>query len=209
MLNSLLLAGFAWAAGVAGPQFPVTLSSALPQPAAAVRALRPVPAQAAFTLPTSNNAAEEAFVALINTERSQRGLSTLTLDPMLTATARAHSQEMCGQNYFDHQSPTPGMTSPMDRYLASAKAAWAASAGVSAGRRKHLLLQRLQRHLQRGLCSPGVYGKPRPPGQHFGAALFKSRHRHLPQCQRRVLGYRDVQPRPHSLASILSVNNRK
>ncbi len=121
MLNSLLLAGFAWAAGVAGPQFPVTLSSALPQPAAAVRALRPVPAQAAFTLPISNNAAEEAFVALINTERSQRGLSTLTLDPMLTATARAHSQEMCGQNYFDHQSPTPGMTSPMDRYLASAR----------------------------------------------------------------------------------------
>ena len=118
MLNSLLLAGLVWATGIAGPQFPVALSP-VPVRATAARAVRPAPVQAA--LPAAADAAEEAFVALINAERSQRGLSILTLDPMLTATARAHSQEMCGQNYFDHQSPTPGLTSPMDRYLASAR----------------------------------------------------------------------------------------
>ncbi len=115
MLHSLLLAGLVWAAGIAAPLSPAALSSAPARPAAVHAAvLRGASADA-------RAAQEEAFIVLINAERSQRGLSALTLDPMLTATARAHSQEMCDQNYFDHQSPTPGLSSPMDRYLASAK----------------------------------------------------------------------------------------
>ena len=128
MLNALL-AGIAWAAGAAAPQFPVALPPA-PAAPAVVRALRPAPALTALTLPApvvvkvqaeetaaSRDAGEEAFILMINEERAQRGLCTLTLDPMLTATARAHSEEMCRQNYFDHHSPTPGLASPMDRYL--------------------------------------------------------------------------------------------
>jgi len=130
MFSSLLLAGLAWAAGASAPQCPVSLSSVPTRPAA-VRAasVRPAPVLTALTLPAADIASpaedkvleEEAFIALINAERSQRGLSILTLDPMLTATARAHSEEMCSQDYFDHHSPTPGLSSPMDRYLSSLK----------------------------------------------------------------------------------------
>lgn len=127
MLNSLLLAGLVWATGAAAPLCPVSLSAAPARPAAVLAAVHQAavhsaPVRAALTLPAEASATEEeAFVALINAERSQRGLSILAVNPMLTATARAHSEEMCNLDYFDHHSPTPGLASPMDRYLASAK----------------------------------------------------------------------------------------
>lgn len=64
---------------------------------------------------------EEEFVELVNGERSKRGLCTLTVDPLLVRTARAHSREMYAHDYFDHHSPTPGLSTPMDRYLSSLK----------------------------------------------------------------------------------------
>ncbi len=126
MFNSLLLAGLVWATGVAAPLCPVSLSAAPTRPAAVLAAVHSVPMRAALTLPGASASdekflEEEAFVAMINAERSERGLSILAVDPMLTATARAHSEEMCSLDYFDHHSPTPGISSPMDRYLASAK----------------------------------------------------------------------------------------
>ena len=127
MFNSLLLAGWVWATGISAPLCPVSLSAAPTRPTAVLAAMRSAPMQAALALPAASSAAdervseEEAFVALINSERSQRGLSLLAADPMLTATARAHSEEMCSLDYFDHHSPTPGLSSPMDRYLASTK----------------------------------------------------------------------------------------
>ena len=126
MFNALL-AGLVWAAGAAAPQLPALLPPAPAAPAAVAYALRRAPVQTASLRPAAGDgaaaqeAAEEAFAALINAERSERGFCTLTLDPMLTATARAHSEEMCRRNYFDHVSPTPGIGSPMDRYLASAR----------------------------------------------------------------------------------------
>ncbi len=117
MLGSFLLAGLVWAAGNAAPLSPVAL------PAATVRvaAVRPAPKVLQVSLVDAAEGQEAAFVALINAEREQRGLSTLTLDPMLTETARAHSEEMCSADYFDHHSPTPGLSSPMDRYLSSSR----------------------------------------------------------------------------------------
>jgi len=60
---------------------------------------------------------EQRFLDLANRERLSRNLRELKLDPLLVAVARAHSREMCQKNYFDHQSPTPGQHTPMDRYL--------------------------------------------------------------------------------------------
>ncbi len=60
---------------------------------------------------------EQQFVELVNKERAKRGLSQLTLDPTLIVTARLHSAEMRDKAYFNHESPTPGLKTPMDRYL--------------------------------------------------------------------------------------------
>src|SRR5438045_9292766 len=60
---------------------------------------------------------EMRFVELTNRERAARHLRQLTVDPLLVIVARRHSQEMMEKNYFDHQSPTPGIRTPMDRYL--------------------------------------------------------------------------------------------
>lgn len=117
MVGSLLLAGFVWAAGNAAPLSPV----ALPAPAVRLAVVRSVPRVLQVSPVEAAEAQELSLVARINAERAERGLSTLTLDPMLTQTARAHSEEMCTADYFDHHSPTPGLSSPMDRYLSSAR----------------------------------------------------------------------------------------
>ncbi len=62
---------------------------------------------------------EAEFIARINQERTSRGLNALSLDPTLVTTARGHSHEMCARDYFDHHSPTPGICTPMDRYLST------------------------------------------------------------------------------------------
>ena len=118
MLGSLLLAGLVWATGNTAALSPVAL------PATAIRvaaAVRPAPKILQVSPAAIAEAQELSFVALINAERAQRGLSALTLDTMLTATARAHSEEMCSADYFDHHSPTPGIGSPMDRYLSASR----------------------------------------------------------------------------------------
>ena len=80
----------------------------------------PLPAPAAGSA-NGLTADEQEFVDRINGERSQRGLCMLTVDPLLVRTARAHSREMCARDYFDHHSPTPGLSTPMDRYLSALK----------------------------------------------------------------------------------------
>ena len=70
---------------------------------------------------------EQEFVTRINAERTSRGLNALTVDPLLVQTARAHSREMCDLDYFNHHSPTPGLTSPMDRYMKGLKDSGASS----------------------------------------------------------------------------------
>src|SRR5439155_26982967 len=60
---------------------------------------------------------ELRFVELTNKERTQRSLRQLVIDPLLITVARQHSLEMMEKNYFNHFSPTPGLKTPMDRYL--------------------------------------------------------------------------------------------
>lgn len=119
MFGSLLLAGLVWAGMNTVPLSPVALPSA---PALSIPIVRTLPAiKVAAFAPETTESQEASFITLINAERMQNGLGTLSLDPMLTETARAHSEEMCAADYFDHHSPTPGMASPMDRYLSASK----------------------------------------------------------------------------------------
>lgn len=60
---------------------------------------------------------EQRFIDLVNSERTAKGLKTLKFDPVLVEVARNHSKEMCDKSYFDHFSPTPGIRTPLDRYL--------------------------------------------------------------------------------------------
>lgn len=60
---------------------------------------------------------EQQFVDHVNAERWERDLGVLSINPLLVQVAREHSKEMYELNYFDHTSPTPGLNTPMDRYL--------------------------------------------------------------------------------------------
>lgn len=65
------------------------------------------------------NQNESRYAELVNKERDSRNLSHLTVDPLLIKVAREHSREMAEKSYFSHHSPTPGIETPMDRYLAA------------------------------------------------------------------------------------------
>ena len=56
---------------------------------------------------------EQQVVALTNQIRAQNGLTPLTLDLKLNASAEAHSQDMAIQNYFSHQGRNGSL--PWDR----------------------------------------------------------------------------------------------
>jgi uncharacterized protein YkwD len=87
-----------------------------PRPAYAQPARAGLQSQVGSALPQPT-AEELRFVELANRERARRGLIQLRIDPLLIAVARLHSAEMRDKAYFDHQSPTAGIRTPMDRYL--------------------------------------------------------------------------------------------
>lgn len=58
-------------------------------------------------------AAEMEELALTNAAREAAGVAPLICDPDLTAVARAHSEDMCARDYFDHTNPDG--ESPGDR----------------------------------------------------------------------------------------------
>jgi len=72
-------------------------------------------------------AIEQRYVELVNSERWDRNLGALSVNPVLVKAARNHSKEMWAKKYFDHTSPTAGLHTPMDRYLAELgrKPTWA------------------------------------------------------------------------------------
>jgi uncharacterized protein YkwD len=116
-------------------------------------------------------AAEQEMLALVNGERTSRGLPALELDPRLVPIARQHSEEMFTLKYFGHQSPVTG--SPFDR-LATAKItysragenlAYAHSVAVahrglmdSEGHRENILRPEFTR-IGIGVISAGSYGR--------------------------------------------------
>jgi uncharacterized protein YkwD len=63
------------------------------------------------TLPYKYNKAvpeptlEQEMLALVNEERTSRGIRPLAADPEMTAVARAHSNDMFTRGYFSHISP--------------------------------------------------------------------------------------------------------
>ena len=59
---------------------------------------------------------EKIMLGYVNSARAKAGLKALTLDTTLSEISRAHSAEMRDKNYFAHESPTPELRSPMDRY---------------------------------------------------------------------------------------------
>ncbi|HEX8234354.1 MAG TPA: CAP domain-containing protein [Abditibacteriaceae bacterium] len=63
-------------------------------------------------------ALEQVMARLVNAERTKAGLSTLSFDATLAATARAHSVDMRDRNYFAHESKTTALREPLDRYRA-------------------------------------------------------------------------------------------
>jgi uncharacterized protein YkwD len=95
---------------------PAPAPAPAPEPAPA-----PVPEPA--PAPTGDDAAAAAEVLrLVNVERAAAGCSAVTVNPVLAEVARAHSQDMADQAYFDHTSLDG--RSPWDRL---------AAAGYSAG----------------------------------------------------------------------------
>lgn len=56
---------------------------------------------------------ESVMLALVNAERTGRGLKPLTVDPTLVVAARAHAADMLQRGYFAHVSPEDAM--PTDR----------------------------------------------------------------------------------------------
>jgi len=61
-------------------------------------------------------AIETQLAQLINQERASRHLPLLVYDPRLADVARAHSAEMRDKKYFSHESPTPELQWPLNRY---------------------------------------------------------------------------------------------
>lgn len=61
------------------------------------------------------DAVEAQIVVLTNRERVKLGLSPLQADGTLVMVSRGHSEEMARLNYFEHESPTPGLKEPWDR----------------------------------------------------------------------------------------------
>ena len=61
---------------------------------------------------------EQLVFRLINQERAQRGLNELAWSDDLADVGRAHAAEMRDKKYFAHESPTPGLENPLDRYIA-------------------------------------------------------------------------------------------
>ncbi|HEX8550228.1 MAG TPA: CAP domain-containing protein [Abditibacteriaceae bacterium] len=75
---------------------------------------------AILSQPDARLLALEKYVAnRVNAERTARGLRPLSYDSLLADTARAHSGEMRDKKYFAHESPTPSLAAPLDRYRAA------------------------------------------------------------------------------------------
>jgi uncharacterized protein YkwD len=60
---------------------------------------------------------EKEMLAMVNEERTKRGLQPLTVDPELTIVARKHSKDMFERGYFSHY--TPEGKDPFDRMKAA------------------------------------------------------------------------------------------
>jgi uncharacterized protein YkwD len=63
---------------------------------------------------------ESLLFDYVNAARRKNDLEPLAWNSTLADIARAHSAEMRDKKYFAHESPTPGLESPLDRYMSVA-----------------------------------------------------------------------------------------
>lgn len=96
------------------PQSPPPVAPRIPTPVA--------PPISVPALPVFNREQiENQIFDLVNSARMEQGLGQLTLNTTLIEAARKHSAEMNTLGYFNHTSPTPGLTHPSDRYAAQVR----------------------------------------------------------------------------------------
>jgi uncharacterized protein YkwD len=70
---------------------------------------------AQYPLIPANVPLETALLQATNQSRATNGLGALNYDEQLALAARNHALEMASMNYFSHQSPTPGSSTPPER----------------------------------------------------------------------------------------------
>ena len=82
---------------------------------------RPSANRAGATLQTNDARVlrlEKLMLQIVNNERASKGIAPLAWDETMASVARAHSAEMRERKYFAHESPTPSLKDPLDRYIA-------------------------------------------------------------------------------------------
>jgi len=113
----------------AAPDADVDVDVEVPPPAPGAPA-EPV-APAAPRVTTGMGAQERAVIGLLNQARLSVGLPAVTADSAAAKVARAHSQDMCSQRYFSHQSPEG--KAPWDRLRKGGVKFRAAAENIAAG----------------------------------------------------------------------------
>jgi uncharacterized YkwD family protein len=114
--------------------------------------------------------AEKEMSELLNSERKKRGLEPLKVDLRLVKVARAKSQDMIENNYFDHESPRYGLPFAMMKEInIYYTLAGENIAGASTVERAHRALMNSQGHRENilrprfthvgiGIVEGGPYG---------------------------------------------------
>lgn len=80
---------------------------------------------------SGNSQFESSLISLINNERTNRGLGTLSVHSSLTTAARGHSQDMACNNFFSHTGSDG--SSPFSRIIAAGYSYSLASENIYAG----------------------------------------------------------------------------
>lgn len=120
---------------------------------------------------TIDNQAETQMFAMVNTERTSRGISTLTWSPKIVGVAEAYAMDMWNRHYFSHYSPEGATVA--DRFnaagipyeivgenLALAPTTETAMTGLmnSQGHRENILDTKFHK-IGIGVMDNGIYGK--------------------------------------------------
>jgi uncharacterized protein YkwD len=109
---------------------PTGMPAPTPTTAAPTTTRPPAPPAPTTTAPAG---VTDQVVALTNTERAKAGCGPLSVNPVLTAVAQAHSQDMATNNYFSHDSQDG--RSPFDRMTAGGYRYSTAAENIAAGQR--------------------------------------------------------------------------
>ena len=85
----------------------------------------------AYATPGCGSTEEQEELRLTNAARAMDGDGPLRCDTLMTQVARAHSQDMCDRNFFDHTNPDGD--SPFDRMTAAGVTYGTAGENIAAG----------------------------------------------------------------------------